>query len=301
MQSRYFRKGLLDSETVSGLSDFAFRCYTLLQLEADYAGRYDARPNFVRSRLFPLGTSRRSQDVCEALDEIESTGLMIRYEYQGKKYLQLSKVAKVGNTKESIYPWLDGSYMVQYVRALSSDGPLLMVTTSISNHNTTPLVPHTDPIGTPSVPHPNKSKEIKKKERERKEEALSQDDILSFFEEKMVGTYPEKQIERSCRKFTAVHGTKEDWKVFAEEWIENERPPKDTGVKGAKPARKEIYVCEQCWRLYDDCVCSLEDGDAIKHAALFKKPHTVPADWSSGMAIGRIKEEMNEEKSYAAG
>src|SRR4051812_34524988 len=120
-----FREGLASSESVAALEDWPYRVYTLLLLRADYAGRTDGRLSALRSLLFPLGTSRREVEFAKAIDQmvaptvprdgqsIALPSLVIRYEFNGKPYLQITKVTKRCNGKTSKYPWSDGSYSIE--------------------------------------------------------------------------------------------------------------------------------------------------------------------------------------------
>ena len=153
------RDGFVDSQAVTSLEDWSFRVYTNLLIKADYAGRFAGCREILRSQLFPRGTARRSEDFDLAVRELADAGLVIRYEYLGKPFLQLTKVMKVGNTTRSLYPWKDGTYKVEYLAKDTPDGIKEFVSTSLPD--ATPSVPHEDGVegGSPNK-NKNKNKNI---------------------------------------------------------------------------------------------------------------------------------------------
>lgn len=154
---KWLRQGFVDSGAVNALSDWAHRVYSNLILESDNVGRHDGRPEILRSRLFPLGTSRRAEDFQKAVQEMESQRLVIAYSFAGKPYLQLTKVERVGKTHASQIPWRDGSLLVSYTKMLVPDAvegqkEKEFVTTSlILDPLTTPTVSPSDPQPIPLV------------------------------------------------------------------------------------------------------------------------------------------------------
>ena len=158
MGNRLVRDGVVDSESVCALSDWSYRAYINLLVRSDDAGRFDGRPEFLRSHLFPLGTRKRNEDFVKALDEMESPkneagcplpALLIRYEFTGKPYIQLAKVTKYGKALNSKYPWKDGSFKIDFVARDTRDGLKDFVVTSlVSDGVRTPSPPHTDGMTT---------------------------------------------------------------------------------------------------------------------------------------------------------
>jgi hypothetical protein len=145
-------------------------------------------------------------------------------------------------------------------------------------------------------------KGVEYKEREvKKRSSLSLNDVVSYFEERMSERWPAEQIETSAKKFMDVHGGKEHWEVWADQWIDTERP---ADVPAGRCEYRTITVCRGCWRLYDDCVCDVPDEDVLRHRQEMQYTVTVPADMTDGQAVGRAKEEYVEaqqkEKQYAA-
>ncbi len=140
MPNRILRDGYVDSDSVASLSDWTHRVYSNLLVKCDDAGRFDGRREILRSHLFPLGTSRRNEDFDKALTEMEKAGLLVRYEWNGKPYLQLTKWQRCGKAIHSRFPWSDGSYAIEYLSRDTRDGRKEFVKTSIS-----------DPIATPCL------------------------------------------------------------------------------------------------------------------------------------------------------
>lgn len=138
MPNRIVREGLVDSEAVSKLSDWAHRVYTHLLVKVDDAGRFDGRLEFIRSHLFPLGTDRRISEIEAALNESDRARLLIRYKHNSKPFLQLTKWYRCGNATTSKFPWEDGGHVIKYVQMETRDGKKECVETSM------PSISHRD-------------------------------------------------------------------------------------------------------------------------------------------------------------
>lgn len=151
MPNRVVREGFLDSPAVHALGDPAECFFHRLLLAADDAGRFDGRAEILRSRLFPLDTSRRVSDVEKSLALCVKEALVIPYEWDGRPYLQLAKVYRSSPATTSKFPWMDGSFKFSYVKRETRDGEKEFVATSI------PSVRHTEgiPMGyDPLCPQP---------------------------------------------------------------------------------------------------------------------------------------------------
>lgn len=146
MPNRLIREGFLDSEPINRLSDPAECLYHRLLLAADDAGRMDGRPDILRARLYPLDSSRRTQDVVRHLRECESNGLVMEYQWDGKPFLQVSRWQRPGNSQYSKFPWSDGSFKIEWVQRETRDGAKEFASTSLSDPIATPSAPHQDPI-----------------------------------------------------------------------------------------------------------------------------------------------------------
>jgi hypothetical protein len=145
MPNRILRDGFVDSEAVNALSDWTHRVYSNLLVKCDDAGRFDGRLEFIRSHLFPLGTTRRAEDFRKAVEEMGGE-LVIRYEWNGKPFLQVTKWQRCGSATTSRYPWRDGGHRIEYVSRETRDGDKDFVTTSISDGVPTPCLPPADGV-----------------------------------------------------------------------------------------------------------------------------------------------------------
>ncbi len=92
MPDRLIREDILTSESVNTLTWFAEVFYRRLLNKLDDAGRYEARPELLRTSLFPLKTNQVSAtDISKLLNECVSAGLVRCYEVGGKQYLEVHK------------------------------------------------------------------------------------------------------------------------------------------------------------------------------------------------------------------
>lgn len=147
MPNRQLREGIVDSRRVSGLSDFAYRIFTLLIAVVDDAGRTYGAADLLTPKLLPL-KNRRMNDVEKALVEIRQAGLATFYDVDGESYLQLCRWRKQGSAEISKFPWMDGSFEIEYVNRPTRDGVKSFVSTSIVEETRPPA----DPLPTPSAP-----------------------------------------------------------------------------------------------------------------------------------------------------
>lgn len=114
MPSRIIREGFVDSESVCALSDWTHRVYTNLLLKCDDAGRFDGRPEFLRSHLFPLGTPHRASEVEASLAELVEHRLIIRYQFGRQDYIQVTHWQRTGSATKSKFPWKDGTTNIDF-------------------------------------------------------------------------------------------------------------------------------------------------------------------------------------------
>lgn len=131
MPNRLVREGFLDSDAVNRLSDAAECFYHRLLLAADDCGRMDGRLEILRSRLYPLGC-RRTYDAEKLIAECANERLVNPYIWDGKPFLQLSKVQRSSPSITSKYPWIDGSYTIEWVQIETRDGKKEFAKTSLS-------------------------------------------------------------------------------------------------------------------------------------------------------------------------
>jgi len=129
--NRLIREGWLDSEAINRLSPDAERLFLRLCLTADDAGRFDGRINIIAARLFPLKVSLRASDVTEWLNECVREGLVLLYEFDGKPYIQVTKIQRGSPATRSKYPWRDGSFEIVYIPRDTRDGKKEFVSSSL--------------------------------------------------------------------------------------------------------------------------------------------------------------------------
>lgn len=133
MPNRVIREGFLDSDMIDRLS-FASECfYHRLLLSCDDAGRFDGRPDVLRSRLYPLREQIRKSEIIKWTQECSAQTLLINYLVNGKPYLQVTKWRRCGKAETSRYPWVDGSHSIEYISTQTRDGPKEYVSSSLAD------------------------------------------------------------------------------------------------------------------------------------------------------------------------
>lgn len=90
MPDRIIRESICTSDTIDQLSWFEEVFWHRLTVNCDDFGRFDARPEILRSRLFPLKEGKVSKSAVEnALNALVTAGLATTYVCDGRPYLQL--------------------------------------------------------------------------------------------------------------------------------------------------------------------------------------------------------------------
>lgn len=106
MPNRILKESVCTSPTIEGLSWFEEVCFYRLLVQCDDYGRLDARPLFLRSRLFPLRDDISAATVAAAIARLEEAGLITAYTAGGQPFLEVCKWTdhqRVRN-KRSKYP-----------------------------------------------------------------------------------------------------------------------------------------------------------------------------------------------------
>lgn len=110
MPNRIIRESILTSRAVNQLSDAAELFYRRLQSVVDDYGRFEADPDILRARVYPLQLDRHSRaNVCQMLADVsnmlttDGQPLVLVYEVGGRKYLQISHFGQRTRT-DSRYP-----------------------------------------------------------------------------------------------------------------------------------------------------------------------------------------------------
>lgn len=146
MPNRTVREGFLDSEGINNLTESAECFYHRLLLAADDAGRYDGRPDVIRSKLYPVASRKVSvQDIDKAIRECVGQSLLLTYEYLGKPLLQVTKWARCSNSMNSRYPDRNGQFRIEFVLLETRDGKKEYIASSVEHIKT--------PINIPSASH----------------------------------------------------------------------------------------------------------------------------------------------------
>ena len=89
MPDRILRESICTSETLNLLSDFEERFWNRLIVNCDDFGRFDARPEILKGRLFPLMNGKTKKDMTDALQKLASVGLVELYHVGGKPFLHV--------------------------------------------------------------------------------------------------------------------------------------------------------------------------------------------------------------------
>lgn len=170
MPNTLIREGYLDSDRVSALSDFDDRVFFRVLLAADDAGRTDGRVDKLRSALFPTRENVRSVDIEKAVARLISAGLLSRWEWDGKPFIQVMRWQRRSGAQYSKFPGPDGSFRIAWVEIETRDGKQAFSSTSLNGSAT-----HRKPIDNPSEGVVGKSTETET-ETETKAQSVSEAD-----------------------------------------------------------------------------------------------------------------------------
>ena len=90
MPNRIVRDAILSSERVASLGWPEEEFYRRLMSIVDDFGRYEANPQLLRSRCYPLQTDNvRAADISRWMAACQKAGLILGYEVAGKQYLEV--------------------------------------------------------------------------------------------------------------------------------------------------------------------------------------------------------------------
>ncbi len=78
------------SEKLANVSAEAERLYWRLMTHVDDEGRCEDNPKVIRGACLPLHDDVSSADVDATLDELDAEGLLVRYEIDGRRYLEVT-------------------------------------------------------------------------------------------------------------------------------------------------------------------------------------------------------------------
>lgn len=88
MPNRFIKESICSSENIDQLTDFQEVFFYRLIVNCDDFGRFDARPKYLASRLFPL-RDIPIEKVTETLEALRDADLVIVYEVDGHPYLKM--------------------------------------------------------------------------------------------------------------------------------------------------------------------------------------------------------------------
>lgn len=106
MSSRILKESICTSSKIDQLSWFEEVMFYRLIVNADDFGRFDGRLAVLKARLFPLKSTMTDKSIENALNKLETVGLVSTYKVQDKQILQLPAWAKhqTIRNKKSKYP-----------------------------------------------------------------------------------------------------------------------------------------------------------------------------------------------------
>lgn len=93
-----------DSEAVDILSVYAERFFTRLIMKVDDYGRISANPKILKGNLFILKDDVREADISSWMDECHNAGLILLYEVNLKKYIQIENFKQTLRQKVEKHP-----------------------------------------------------------------------------------------------------------------------------------------------------------------------------------------------------
>lgn len=105
MPNRIIKESICYSSDIDQLSPFEETVFYRLIVNCDDYGRFDARPEFVRSKLFVTKRGITDKNVQDAVSKLASIGLVRLYEVDGKSYLLFPKWEKHQRIRNSKEKW----------------------------------------------------------------------------------------------------------------------------------------------------------------------------------------------------
>ena len=131
MPTRYLKPGIRDSETIDILPPMAEILYYRLLVTVDDYGRYDGRPQMVKSACFPIKDEITAKKAEILLVDLAKAGLVLLYEVAGKPYIQMLKWDNKPRAVVSNFPAPTDGCMQTYadVCNTNTDAPLTVTET----------------------------------------------------------------------------------------------------------------------------------------------------------------------------
>jgi len=122
MPNRVIREGFLDSAKINSLTDQEQLFYVRLLLVVDDYGRYDARPELIKSRCYPV-TDKRQAIVSTMLTKLNKVGLLVLYSVNDKNYLEICNYNQRLRQKREKYPAPNNGIAVECLSDVSMSRP----------------------------------------------------------------------------------------------------------------------------------------------------------------------------------
>lgn len=106
MPTRYLKPGVRDSGHIEALAEFpdAEILYYRLLVTVDDYGRFDGRPDMVKGYCFPVRLRATADKCMQWLQTLHDAGLIVLYEIDNKRYLQIKKWDNRPRAASSKYP-----------------------------------------------------------------------------------------------------------------------------------------------------------------------------------------------------
>ena len=106
MPNRILKESVCTSDSIDSLSWFEECLFYRLIVNCDDFGRFDGRVAVIKNRLFPLKDKLTLKSVSDAINNLESAGLVMPYDCDGKPFLYLPSWNEHQNVraKRSKYP-----------------------------------------------------------------------------------------------------------------------------------------------------------------------------------------------------
>ena len=146
MPQRFLRPGIRTSDAWNQASWFEQSLYVRLLTLVDDEGRDDGRDAILHAECFALRDDVTRQQTAAAGSRLSALGLLVFYEVEGKRYLQLTKWQERVRNPSRIPPMPEGNR-----QPTAADGSQILPT---SSHIPVPISPipisHSDPEPAPS-------------------------------------------------------------------------------------------------------------------------------------------------------
>jgi len=141
MPNRILKESICTSDNLNNLSPNSEILFYRLIVNCDDYGRCDARSSVIRSKCFPLKLDNiKDSDITAWLAELDNNNLLILYETDGKKFLQLTTWDghQRIRAKRSKYPAPIDSELLTYDSELQTSADICVRNPIQSNPNPNP-------------------------------------------------------------------------------------------------------------------------------------------------------------------